>query len=182
MSYPFTASKPGKSAYKVSIAVLLLSITLASAADKKSFDIMAKQTCHKPRQCLGPFSEEQDCTAYSADCTGTACYMQDWIVRLHSKIFDVMKSFGRARVFMQVHLLHFNWFGNHSCLQMEYPEHWPTFFHDLIGTLSEGPDAVDMFCRVLTAVDQDIVSREIARQELKAFKPYQADLVEIPEP
>ena len=46
---------------------------------------------------------------------------------------------------------------------MEYPDLWPTFFHDLIATLSEGPDAVDMFCRVVTAVDQDIVSREIAR-------------------
>ena len=49
---------------------------------------------------------------------------------------------------------------------MEYPEQWPTFFHDLIAILPEGPDAVDMFCRVLIAVDQDVVSREIARLDI----------------
>lgn len=48
-------------------------------------------------------------------------------------------------------------------LQIEYPEQWPSFFHDLISVIAEGPDAVDMFCRVLIAVDQDVVSREIAR-------------------
>jgi len=48
-------------------------------------------------------------------------------------------------------------------VQVEYPEQWPSFFHDLVAILAEGPDAVDMFCRVLTAVDQDVVSREISR-------------------
>lgn len=48
-------------------------------------------------------------------------------------------------------------------VQIEYPDQWPSFFHDLIAVLPEGPDAVDMFCRVLVAVDQDVVSREIAR-------------------
>lgn len=50
-----------------------------------------------------------------------------------------------------------------SLLQVEYPKEWPSFFLDLITTLSDGPEAVDMFCRVLIAIDQDIVSREIAR-------------------
>ena len=48
-------------------------------------------------------------------------------------------------------------------MQVEYPKEWPSFFQDLITTLSEGPEAVDMFSRVLTAIDQDVVSREISR-------------------
>lgn len=46
---------------------------------------------------------------------------------------------------------------------MEYPKQWPNFFNDLIGMLAEGPQAVDMFCRVLMAIDQDVVSLEIPR-------------------
>ena len=29
----------------------------------------------------------------------------------------------------------------------EYPDAWPSFFHDLLGTLGQGPPAVDLFCR-----------------------------------
>ena len=29
----------------------------------------------------------------------------------------------------------------------EYPDVWPSFFHDIIGTLAQGAGAVDLFCR-----------------------------------
>ena len=41
----------------------------------------------------------------------------------------------------------------------EYPSRWPTFFHDLVALLaSGGPAAPDVFCRVLDAVDDEIIS------------------------
>ena len=49
------------------------------------------------------------------------------------------------------------------CLQVEYPKEWPSFFHELLAMLPEGPQAVDMFCRILVAVDQDVVSLDIPR-------------------
>ena len=48
-------------------------------------------------------------------------------------------------------------------LQIEYPSEWPSFFHDLLGMLSKGPPLVDMFCRIMTAVDEDVISLEINR-------------------
>lgn len=53
---------------------------------------------------------------------------------------------------------------------MEYPKQWPTFFNDLISMLAEGPQAVDMFCRVLMAIDQDVVSLEIPRSAARPGK------------
>jgi hypothetical protein len=47
--------------------------------------------------------------------------------------------------------------------QLEYPSVWPTFFHDLIGAAGQGSGLVDMFCRVLISVDEDIISLEIPR-------------------
>jgi exportin-T len=46
---------------------------------------------------------------------------------------------------------------------VEFPAAWPTFFHDLIGAAGQGPGLVDMFCRVLVSVDEDIISLEIPR-------------------
>lgn len=45
----------------------------------------------------------------------------------------------------------------------EYPDVWPTFFHDVIGILGQGTGAVDLFCRILVAVDEDIISLEVPR-------------------
>ena len=50
-------------------------------------------------------------------------------------------------------------------LQFEYPTSWPTFFQDLIGALAQGEGIVDMFCRILVAVDEDIVSLDIPRSQ-----------------
>lgn len=47
--------------------------------------------------------------------------------------------------------------------QYEYPAHWPTFFHDLIAATAQGDGVVDMFCRILLSVDEDIVSLDIPR-------------------
>ena len=48
-------------------------------------------------------------------------------------------------------------------VQNEYPDKWPTFWKDLLGMLPEGPGVVDMFCRILTAIDDDVISLDISR-------------------
>ena len=41
----------------------------------------------------------------------------------------------------------------------EYPARWPGFFRELIGLLqSAGPGGADVFCRVLDAVDDEVIS------------------------
>ena len=40
---------------------------------------------------------------------------------------------------------------------------WPTFFHDLIEVLERGVSVADMFCRILLAIDSDIISLDIHR-------------------
>ena len=50
----------------------------------------------------------------------------------------------------------------------EYPDRWPTFFQDLLGTLGQGREAVDLFCRILVAVDDDIISLEVPRSAEEA--------------
>ncbi|KAG2493435.1 hypothetical protein HYH03_008254 [Edaphochlamys debaryana] len=52
-----------------------------------------------------------------------------------------------------------------AVLQYEYPGNWPSFFHDLIGALGAGEGVVDMFCRILLSVDEDIVSLDIPRSQ-----------------
>jgi exportin-T len=46
---------------------------------------------------------------------------------------------------------------------VEFPAAWPSFFHDLIGAAGQGAGLVDMFCRVLISIDEDIISLEIPR-------------------
>lgn len=50
----------------------------------------------------------------------------------------------------------------------EYPDEWPTFFQDLLGTLGRGTPAVDLFCRILASVDQDIISLDVPRSAEEA--------------
>jgi exportin-T len=38
----------------------------------------------------------------------------------------------------------------------DYPLHWVDFFGDLIKTLSFGPQAVDIYVRVLKAIDSEV--------------------------
>ena len=47
--------------------------------------------------------------------------------------------------------------------QVEFPARWQSAFQDLIGLLADGEGTADMFCRVLTAVDEDVISLEIPR-------------------
>ncbi|GAX84343.1 hypothetical protein CEUSTIGMA_g11765.t1 [Chlamydomonas eustigma] len=52
-----------------------------------------------------------------------------------------------------------------AVLQFEYPSCWPGFFHDLISAMNQGEGIVDMFCRVLVSVDEDLVSLDIPRSQ-----------------
>lgn len=44
---------------------------------------------------------------------------------------------------------------------VDYPSRWPSFFEDLLQTLNRGHRAVGMYLRVLLAVDQEVVDREV---------------------
>ena len=63
-----------------------------------------------------------------------------------------------------------HWLGNMLtstlaiAMQNEYPEKWPSFWKDLLGLLPQGPGVVDMFCRILVAIDDDVISLDISRQ------------------
>lgn len=46
-----------------------------------------------------------------------------------------------------------------------YPTHWPTFFKELFSTLNLGERAVDLYVRILDAIDHAIVSRMIERSK-----------------
>lgn len=48
-------------------------------------------------------------------------------------------------------------------LQEQYPEQWPSFFSELTAAAGEGTGAVDMFCRILMALDDDIISMDVPR-------------------
>ncbi|KAK8756257.1 hypothetical protein V5799_001049 [Amblyomma americanum] len=45
----------------------------------------------------------------------------------------------------------------------DYPARWPSFFTDILHTLSLGPPAVDAYLRVLLAINSDIADCEIPR-------------------
>jgi exportin-T len=50
-----------------------------------------------------------------------------------------------------------------ALFKIMYPANWPTFFKELFATLNQGERAVDMYVRILDAIDNEIVSRLIDR-------------------
>ena len=44
----------------------------------------------------------------------------------------------------------------------DFPARWPGFVRDLLSSLGAGDAAVDMYLRVLSAIDSEVVDREIA--------------------
>ncbi|KAK2148689.1 hypothetical protein LSH36_487g04031 [Paralvinella palmiformis] len=50
---------------------------------------------------------------------------------------------------------------------IDYPSRWPGFFMDLIQTLQWGPRAVDMYLRILLAIDSEVVDREITHTAME---------------
>lgn len=47
----------------------------------------------------------------------------------------------------------------------DYPHVWPQFFDDLLRFLQLGDRAVDMYLRVLKAIDSEVVDREIVHTQ-----------------
>ncbi|XP_015780138.1 PREDICTED: exportin-T-like [Acropora digitifera] len=45
----------------------------------------------------------------------------------------------------------------------DYPEQWPSFFSDLLQCLQFGSQAVDMYLRILKAIDEEVVDRDVVR-------------------
>jgi len=50
-----------------------------------------------------------------------------------------------------------------ALLKTDYPCDWPSAWTDLIALLEKGPNLVDLFLRVLTTFDQEVVSDEVPR-------------------
>ncbi|PFX29322.1 Exportin-T [Stylophora pistillata] len=50
----------------------------------------------------------------------------------------------------------------------DYPEGWPTFFSDLLQCLQFGAQAVDMYLRILKAIDEEVVDRDVIRNQQDA--------------
>ncbi|XP_073228567.1 exportin-T-like [Porites lutea] len=47
----------------------------------------------------------------------------------------------------------------------DYPEKWPLFFSDLLQCLQYGALAVDMYLRILKAIDEEVVDRDVIRSQ-----------------
>lgn len=45
----------------------------------------------------------------------------------------------------------------------DYPQRWPSFFNDIVETLNFGTQAVDIYIRLLKAIDCEVADREILR-------------------
>ncbi|CAH3141687.1 unnamed protein product [Porites evermanni] len=50
----------------------------------------------------------------------------------------------------------------------DYPEKWPLFFSDLLQCLQYGALAVDMYLRILKAIDEEVVDRDVIRSQQEA--------------
>ena len=44
----------------------------------------------------------------------------------------------------------------------DFPSRWASFVNDLLGSLSAGEAAVDIYLRIMMAIDSEVVAREIA--------------------
>lgn len=53
---------------------------------------------------------------------------------------------------------------SYACL-VDYPQRWSLFFDHLVESTSLGPAAVDLYLRVLLAIDGEVVDRDIARTD-----------------
>jgi len=50
----------------------------------------------------------------------------------------------------------------------EYPNTWPTFFQDVLGSLRESSSSIDFFSRILISVHEDIISLDLPRSAEEA--------------
>ena len=48
---------------------------------------------------------------------------------------------------------------------IDYPRRWSLFFDNLVESVTLGPSAVDLYLRVLLAVDGEVVDRDIAHTD-----------------
>lgn len=51
---------------------------------------------------------------------------------------------------------------------VDYPSRWPSFMADLLSMLQMGPHAVDIFLRILLAIDAEVVDREIIHSQAES--------------
>lgn len=46
-----------------------------------------------------------------------------------------------------------------TMVKLEYPHQWPTVFRELLSLLNLGEKVVDLFLRILSSIDEEIVNR-----------------------
>jgi len=51
-----------------------------------------------------------------------------------------------------------------ACM-VDYPRRWSTFFDNLVESAGLGPATVDLYLRILLAVDGEVVDRDIAHTD-----------------
>ncbi|XP_063847188.1 exportin-T-like [Scylla paramamosain] len=51
---------------------------------------------------------------------------------------------------------------------VDYPDRWPSFIADVLSTLHTGPNAVDLYLRLLLAIDTEVVDREIIHTQAES--------------
>ncbi|PRP73955.1 exportin-T [Planoprotostelium fungivorum] len=47
--------------------------------------------------------------------------------------------------------------------KMEYPHNWPSFFSDILSLLSVGTSSVDIFLRIMSNIDDEIINQDMLR-------------------
>ncbi|XP_071513224.1 exportin-T-like isoform X2 [Panulirus ornatus] len=50
---------------------------------------------------------------------------------------------------------------------VDYPSRWPSFMADLLSMLQLGPHAVDLYLRILLAIDAEVVDREVIHSQVE---------------
>jgi len=52
----------------------------------------------------------------------------------------------------------------YTCM-VDYPRRWSSFFDNLVESVSLGPAAVDLYLRIMLAIDGEVVDRDIAHTD-----------------
>lgn len=60
---------------------------------------------------------------------------------------------------------------------IDYPRRWSLFFDNLVESVALGPSAVDLYLRILLAVDGEVVDRDIAHTDQVCWSCLQVSAV-----
>ena len=61
----------------------------------------------------------------------------------------------------------------------DFPNQWPSFFDDLLQSLHMGEKTVDMYLRVLMAIDTEVIDTDITHSQTVSYWIYFLFIVDI---